>query len=60
MFDFLYKSYKETPKERLLEFMKDAPDLEELQQLSQKDLSEVVCERWAYDAMRKTPSAAAL
>jgi SEC-C motif len=48
LFDFFYDSYKDTPKERLLEFMKDAPDLEELRKLSQKDLAEVACERWVY------------
>jgi hypothetical protein len=53
MFDFLYETYKVTPKERLLEFMKDAPDLKELEQLSQKDLAEVVCERWAYNAIHE-------
>ena len=51
MFDLLYDTYKETPKERLLEFMKDAPDFKELEQCLQKDLAEVACERWAYNAM---------
>lgn len=53
LFDFLYECYKDTPKERLLEFIKDAPDLEEFKHLSQKDLAEAVCERWAYNVMQK-------
>ena len=53
LFDFFYESYKDTPKERLLEFIKDAPDLEEFKRLSQKDLSEAVCERWVYNVIQK-------
>lgn len=51
LFDFFYETYKDTPRDRLLEFLKDAPDLNELEQLPQKDLAEVACERWAYSAM---------
>jgi SEC-C motif len=53
LFDFFYDSYKETPKERLLEFIKDAPDLEHFQKLSQKDLAEAVCERWVYNIIQQ-------
>lgn len=45
MFDFLFDSYRETPKERLLEFMAAHPDHESLRNLSQKDLAEIFCER---------------
>ncbi len=55
LFDFFYESYKDTPKERLLEFIKDAPDLEEFKHLSQKDLAEAVCERWTYNVINKDP-----
>jgi hypothetical protein len=50
MFDFLYDSYKDTPRERLLELIKDFPDFENFKDLSHKDLAEAVCERWAYNA----------
>jgi hypothetical protein len=53
-FDFFYECYKDTSKERLLEFIKDAPDFEQFEHLSQKDLAEAVCERWAYNAMQDT------
>jgi hypothetical protein len=54
LFDFFYNAYKDTPRERLLEFVRDAPNFAELEQLSQKDLAEVVCERWSYAAMQST------
>lgn len=53
LFDFFYETYKETPKERLLEFIKDAPDFDDFKHLSQKDLAEAVCERWVYNAIQK-------
>lgn len=47
--EFFYESYKNTPRDRLLEWMKDAPDIEDLRNLSQEDLAVVYCERlgWA-------------
>ncbi len=45
LFEWLHKSYKDTPKDRLLEFMKDAPDIERLSQLSQEDIALAYCER---------------
>jgi hypothetical protein len=53
LFYFFYETYKETPKERLLEFIKDAPDFDDFKDLSQKDLSEAVCERWVYNAIQR-------
>jgi hypothetical protein len=53
LFDFIYESYKDTPQERLLELIKDAPDLEDFRKLSQKDLAEAVCERWTYNVIQK-------
>jgi hypothetical protein len=52
LFDFFFETYKDTPRERLLEFIKDAPDFENFQSLSQKDLAEAICERWVYNTMR--------
>ncbi|WP_370111980.1 hypothetical protein [Bradyrhizobium yuanmingense] len=44
---FYYETYKLTPKERLLEWMKDAVDLDYLHTLPQSDLAIVFCERMA-------------
>jgi hypothetical protein len=54
LFDFFYETYKETPKERLLDFVKDAPDFENFRHLSQGELAETVCERWVYNVIQKT------
>ena len=50
-FDFMHESYKNTPKEKLLEWMANAPDIGELRNLSQLDLSEIYCERCVYSIM---------
>ena len=42
-FDFLWKSYGHTPKDKLLEFAKDWPDIAALRQLNQKRLAQVYC-----------------
>lgn len=54
LFYFFYETYKATPKERLLEFIKDAPDFDDFKDLSQKDLAEAVCERWVYNVIQDT------
>jgi hypothetical protein len=38
-FDFFWESHKETPKEKLLEFMSALPDIKNLAQLHQVDLA---------------------
>lgn len=45
MFEFFLDSYKNTPKERLLEFMKEAADFSSLQQMDQADLAIEYAER---------------
>lgn len=45
LFDFFMDGYKDTPKERLLEFMAGHPDIEELRTLSKEDLTEIYAER---------------
>ena len=45
LFEWMLNTYKNTPKERLLEFMKEHPDLETLKTLSQEDLAITYCER---------------
>ncbi|CAN7539212.1 SEC-C domain-containing protein [Pseudoxanthomonas sp. LjRoot143] len=46
-FEFAYETYRHTPKERLLEFMQDAPDIEELKGLDQDELAIRYCGRFA-------------
>lgn len=53
-YDFFYESYSKTPKEKLLEFMKEASDIEKLKDHSQEELAKTYCERLAYSVMRDT------
>ena len=50
--DFFYETYKNTPREKLLEWMVGSPDIDRLRTLSQKDLAIIICERWAYSAIQ--------
>jgi len=45
--------YKETPRERLLEFMDGAPDVEELKKLSEDELRYAYAERLTRGAIQK-------
>lgn len=45
--DFLFETYQHTPREKLLEFMAGAYDIEHLQTLGQRDLAIIYCERIA-------------
>lgn len=58
-FDFFHETYRETPKEKLIEWMANAPDIRELVKLTQEELSEVFCERMAYKELAERASAAA-
>jgi hypothetical protein len=51
IYDWFYRSYGETSKERLLELMKNAVDVQRLEQLSQPDLAEFYCEGLASSAI---------
>ena len=51
IYDWFYRSYSETSKERLLELTKNAVGIQRLKQLSQPDLAEFYCEGLAYSAM---------
>jgi len=53
LFDFFYESYKSTPRERLLEFVKNRPDFVVLQKLDDKELLISYCEGLVYSAMAK-------
>jgi hypothetical protein len=48
MYDLIYSTYRDTPKEKLLEFMAGAPDLKSLKTLGQSELARVYAERCAY------------
>jgi hypothetical protein len=52
-FDFSRPIYQKTPKEKLLEFMKGAPDMEELKTMSQPDLATIYVERLADHLFRQ-------
>jgi hypothetical protein len=46
LFEFLIDSYRNTPKERLLELIKDAPDIDSLREMKHFELVLECCERW--------------
>jgi len=46
MFDFLVDAYRDTPKERLIELLPNYADQESLQGMSQKELVELLAERY--------------
>ncbi len=51
LFDFMHESYKSTPREKLLEWMENASDIEDLKALTQAELSEIYCERCVWTIM---------
>lgn len=53
-FEFAYATYKETPKEQLLEFMRVAPDLEDLRELNQDELVIRYCGDFARAAFARS------
>ncbi len=44
LYDFFYETYKESPREKLLEFMKNSPSIIDLSSLSQPELARIYCE----------------
>jgi hypothetical protein len=52
-YDFFFETYGITSREKLLEFMKDAYDIELLKTMSQEELAKTYCERLAYSVDRK-------
>ena len=57
LFDFFFESYQNTPRDRLLEFLKDRPDQAALQLMPQKDLAEELAEGYAWSVMRDSTQA---
>lgn len=53
MFEWMLKSYKDTPREKILDWMKNAPDIENLKKLPDDELPLVYVERCVYSVMNK-------
>jgi hypothetical protein len=51
LYDFFFESYQNTPKERLLELLAGAADIDELTNLGQAELASIYAERCVYGAM---------
>lgn len=51
LFEFFVESYRNTPKEKLVEFVKNDPQIEKLKSLQRDDLLLEVCERWVASAV---------
>jgi hypothetical protein len=54
LYDWFFNCYSKTPKEILLGFLKTAPDIQTLQNLTQEELAATYCERLVYGIMPKT------
>ncbi|WP_162146160.1 PBECR2 nuclease fold domain-containing protein [Inquilinus limosus] len=54
-FDFFYDAYRGTTREKLLEFIGDPPEIEELRTLKRDDLLDVYCERMAMNMWLMDP-----
>ncbi|MCZ6873957.1 MAG: hypothetical protein O7G88_10570 [bacterium] len=52
LYEFFQNGYRETPRGKLLEFMSDAPDIEELKKLPDNELLFAYAERLTHAAMR--------
>lgn len=48
LFDFFHSNYRDTPREKLIELLEHAPDIERLRNESQEELAIVYAERCAY------------
>ena len=53
LYDFFYRSYKNTSKEKLLEFLKDHGNINKFKEMPQEELAKTYCELSVYSAMRK-------
>jgi hypothetical protein len=56
LYEFFINSHKETTREKLLEFMNNAPDIEDLKKLPDDELLFVYAERLTHHAMRDRKS----
>ncbi len=53
LFDFFFESYRDTPREKLLDSLSSATDFAELKHLPQKDLAETLAERHTFGAIAR-------
>lgn len=54
LYDFFYETYKNTSKDKLLEFMKGSKQFEQLTDKSQEELAQIYCEGLVYSAIQNT------
>ena len=52
-YDFVYQAYKNTPKEKLLEFLREHPNYVELQHKNQEELAKIYSESMTYAFLNK-------
>lgn len=57
LYEFFLDGYKDTPKEKLLEFMKDAPDFEALRAMTVTNLRYEYAERVTHSVLRERSNA---
>ncbi|MGB9989845.1 YecA family protein [Pseudoduganella rhizocola] len=55
LYDFFHNGYKNTPRERLLELLHGAPDLAQLEAMSQPELVSIYAERITLTALANMP-----
>jgi hypothetical protein len=60
MYDFFYKGHSGTSKERILDLLKDAEDIEQLKELPREDLLSIYCERLVYGVLTATDKTRAI
>ena len=51
--DWFFDVYRNSPREKLLDLMADQPDHEGLRSLPQKELAEILCERYVMNMVAK-------
>jgi hypothetical protein len=54
LYDWLYNSYRKATKERLLELLKDASNIEQLSGLNREELASIYCERTTTSLLQHT------
>jgi hypothetical protein len=53
LYDWFFEQYSKLAKSELLLLMKDAPDIDQLRQLSQREIAEEYCERLVYSIVAR-------
>jgi hypothetical protein len=55
LYDWLLETNRDATKEQLVAAMKDAPDFEQLKDLTREELLSIRCERLVYGIMQTSP-----